>query len=84
MKIIERLSGSRVSPRGMEKIVPRLIHEITGALAVSWKKITVLPRKLPRTAATEIRALAFRNGRVASMMMKAAASGRSRTTQGRI
>jgi hypothetical protein len=84
MKSIERLSGSRVSPSGMEKYDPRLIHEIAGAAEVSWKKIRTLPRKLPKTATTEISALAFRNGRVARMMVNAAPSGRRRTIHGRM
>src|SRR5262245_44699541 len=84
MKIIERLSGSRVSAKGTKRSESRSIQEIAGATEVSRKKITQLPRKLPRTAPTEIKALVFREGRVATMMMKAAASGRRRTIQGSI
>jgi hypothetical protein len=40
--------------------------------------------KLPRTAATERRALTVRNGRVAIMITNAEASGRRRAAQGNI
>src|SRR4029450_5044348 len=83
MKSIERLNGSSVRPRGTEKTGVRLIQETEGAAAVCWEKMRQAQTKLPRTAPTEINALAVRKGRVPTRMTIAEASGRRRAAQGR-
>ncbi len=84
MKSIERLSGSRVSPSGMEKAGPRLIQEREGAPEVCWKKMMAAQTKLPSTAPTEMKALSVRSGRVALMMTNAETSGRRSAIQGSV
>src|SRR4029453_10334226 len=83
MKSIERLNGSSVRPSGTEKTGARLIQETEGAAAICWKKMRQAQTKLPRTAPTEINALAVRKGRVATRMTIAEARGRRRAAQGR-
>src|SRR4249920_2032566 len=83
MKSIERLSGSSVSPSGIEKAGPRSIQRNDDAAEVSRKKIIAAQTKLPRTAATEMSALIVRKGRVAIMMAKAETSGSRSAIQGR-
>jgi hypothetical protein len=83
MKSIERLSGSTISPIGTENAGARLIHEIEGAPEVCWKKMRHAQAKLPSTAATEMKALALRNGRVAITITNAEASGRRSAIQGK-
>ena len=84
MKIIERLSGSRVSPNGTENAAPRSIQEQAGAESVPWTKIMQAQAKLPSAAPTETNPLRVRIRRVAIVMIKADASGRRRASQGTI
>src|SRR5437667_1751769 len=81
---IIRLKSSKTKPKGTVKTVPKSIHFNPGAERLFRPKIKQLQRKLPRTAATEIKLLNGFNRRVNKVMAPAETSGASRTIQGKI
>src|SRR6266478_9605857 len=81
---IIRLKSSKTKPNGTVNTVPKSIHLNSGAERPFCSKTKQLQRKLPRTAATEIKLLNAFNRRVNKVMAPAETSGKSRTIQGKI
>src|SRR6266446_3407941 len=81
---IIRLRSSKTKPNGTVNTVPKSIHFHSGAERPFCSKTKQLQRKLPRTAATEIKLLNAFNRRVNKVIAPVETSGRSRTIQGKI
>src|ERR1700681_2016501 len=81
MSII-RLKSSKTKPNGTVNTVPKSIHFNSGAERPFCPKIKQLQRKLPRTAATEIKLLRALDRRVNNVIRADAKSGRSNASQG--
>ena len=76
------LKSSRIKASGTVKTPRMSIQVNSGAETSILPKIEQLHAKLPRTAATEIRALIFFQRRVNKVMTPAEPSGRSKTNHG--
>src|ERR1700736_3999708 len=79
---IIRLKSSKTKPNGTVNTVPKSIQFNSGAERPFCPKIKQLQRKLPRTAATEIKLLNVFNRRVNKVMAPAETSGRRRAYHG--
>src|SRR5713101_3398126 len=79
---ISLLKSSRIKASGTVKTPRMSIQVNSGAETSILPKIAQLHAKLPRTAATDIRALIFFQRRVNKVMTPAEPSGRSKTNHG--
>src|SRR6266702_4922915 len=79
---ISLLKSSRIKASGTVKTPRMSIQVNSGAETSILPKIEQLHRKLPRTAATDIKPLMFCQRRVNKVMTPAEVSGRSKTNHG--